>query len=100
MNSFAFLMMLGMFALLAYWYVRNAEAGRDGGLGPLALTEEDAAADGSEEGEAMPRVTGAAAIRARIQGQDPTRPVGPATDKVRAAAAAARAKAYRPKDDR
>ncbi|NHK28208.1 hypothetical protein FF098_009860 [Parvularcula flava] len=67
MNSIAFLMMLGIFAVLAYWYVRNAEAGRDGGMAPLALLDDDE--QGRAEDSAA-HLTGAAAIRAKVAGTD------------------------------
>ncbi|GGD15527.1 hypothetical protein GCM10011342_25350 [Aquisalinus flavus] len=86
--------------MLAYWYIRNADAGRDGALGPLALKDDDG--DGGA-GDTL-HVTGAAAIRARVQGQDQNNPGSPETETVGPAnavgKAAGKAKAYRPREDR
>ena len=95
MNSIAFLMMLGIFAVLAYWYVRNMQAAQDGGLGPLALMD-DPDLPGTET-EAAP-LSGAAAIRARVKAQHEdgaTEAPAPADR-----SAPGTRKAYRLKDDR
>lgn len=39
MNSVAFVMMLGTFAVVAWWYILNAEKQQDGSAGILRLKE-------------------------------------------------------------
>lgn len=105
MNSIAFLMMLGIFGGLAYWYIRNAEAGRDGTLGPIALKGDDDPAGADEDAAYL---SGAAAIRARVQeenGQKRSGDISPQTPSARAGNAAPPAspkkhKSYRLKQDR
>ena len=101
MNSIAFLIMLGVFACLDYWYIRNTQAGEDGGLGPLAL-KDDAGTDKHEE-ERTP-LSGAAAIKAKVRAQtdsqaDTEKPVEGNIGQAASADKSHKPKSYRMKED-
>ncbi len=51
MGGLAFLIMLGGFAVLLYWYITNLERGNDGTLGLLGLKCEDTPAAALGPGE-------------------------------------------------
>jgi len=101
MNSIAFLIMLGVFAGLAYWYIRNTQAGEDGGLGPLALKDD---ADTGKDRDDRAPLAGAAAIKAKVRAQtdgeaDTEKPVENKTDQADAADKSDKPKSYRMKED-